>query len=85
MSFDTGSVSFGHDDKIVDYYFKSRIPIYSKNKEFKIDIKGRVYCDKRFSILKEYAGGQNPFDLWYEYYPKVEEDEAQSHLDDFIT
>ena len=84
ITFDTSPVSFGHDDKTVDYYFKSRIPIYSKNGEFKIDVKGKVYSKKSFTVLKKYSGGQNPFDLWHEYYPKVERDKAQSYLDDFI-
>ena len=84
ITFDTSPVSFGHDDKTVDYYFKSRIPIYSKNGEFKIDVKGKVYSKKSFTVLKKYSGGENPFDLWHEYYPKVERDKAQSYLDDFI-
>ena len=84
ITFDTSPVSFGHDDKTVDYFFKSRIPIYSKNGEFRIDVKGKVYSKKSFTVLKKYSGGQNPFDLWHEYYPKVERDKAQSYLDDFI-
>lgn len=84
VTFDTKPVSFGHDDRMVDYFFKSRIPIYSQNREFRIDIKRTVYSDKRFIILKNYDGGQNPFDLWHEYYPKVQTDNAQSSLDDFI-
>ena len=35
-------------------------------------------------MLKKYGGGENPFDLWHEYYPKVQTDNAQSSLDDFI-
>jgi len=84
ITFDTSPVSFGHDDKTVDYFFKSRIPVYSKNGEFKIDVKGKVYSNKSFTVLKKYSGGENPFDLWHEYYPKVERDKAQSYLDDFI-
>ena len=84
ITFDTSPVSFGHDDKTVDYFFKSRIPVYSKNGEFKIDVKGKVYSKKSFTVLKKYSGGENPFDLWHEYYPKVERDKAQSYLDDFI-
>ena len=84
ITFDTEPVSFGHDDKTVDYFFKSQIPLYSQNKEFRIDAKSKVYSNKRFTLLKKYSGGQNPFDLWYEYYPKVQRDEAQSCLDDFM-
>ena len=54
ITFDTSTVSFGHDDKTVDYYFKSRIPIYSKNGEFKIDVKGKVYSKKSFTVIKKY-------------------------------
>ncbi|SDA45115.1 plasmid pRiA4b ORF-3 family protein [Methanobrevibacter millerae] len=84
IAFDTKPISFERDDVLVDDCFKKSIKIYSQNKEFNIDVKKRIYSDKRFPLLINYEGGLNPFDLWWEYYPKVPVDECQCSLDDFI-
>ena len=72
------------DDILVDDCFKESIKIYSQNNEFSIDVKKRIYSNKRYPVLMDYEGGIDPFDLWWEYYPKVPIDESQCSLDDFI-
>ena len=83
IAFDTKPVSFKKDFVMVDECFKKPVKITSENNEFIIEVKKKIYSKINFPLLIDYKGGRNPFDLWWEYYPKVPDDENQSMLDDF--
>lgn len=84
VTFDTDPVTFDIKEDTVDSFCRRGTRFHTKNGEFAIEIKGIIYYRHDFPILADYSGGTNPFDLWWEYYPKIEEDNAQSHLDDFL-
>ena len=83
ITFDTQPVTFDFPDETVDYYCRRKSRFHTKNREFTIETKGIIYYKHDFPILADYSGGANPFDLWWEYYPRIEKDNAQSCLDDF--
>ena len=84
IAFDTAPVSFKRDFIMVDECFKKPAKISSENNEFSIEVKKKIYSKINFPLLIDYKGGTNPFDLWWEYYPEIPDDEDQSLLDDFI-
>ena len=83
ISFDANPDSFNLNQKLIKDVFKAKSKIYSEKNEFSIEYIKKSYSTKDYPILESYEGGLNPFDIWFEYYPK-DFDEHQISLDAFI-
>lgn len=84
ISFDANPDSFKLNEKLIKDIFKAKTKIFSEKREFCVEFIKKIYSKKAYPILKSFEGGLNPFDLWFEYYPKNYADEHQSSLDAFI-
>lgn len=86
IAFDTDGVSFESDDETVDESLKRKSKTFSKSGDFSVELKNTIFYARNYPILKAFSGGENPFDLWHEYYPDVskETDRFQTNLDDFF-
>lgn len=86
IAFDTDGVSFESDDETVDESLKRKSKTFSKSGDFSVELKNIIFSARNYPILKVFSGGENPFDLWHEYYPDAskETDRFQTNLDDFF-
>ena len=84
ISFDANPDSFNLNEKLLKDIFKSKSKIYSEKNEFCIEFIKKIHSTKDYPLLESFEGGLNPFDMWFEYYPKNFTDENQSSLDAFI-
>lgn len=83
ISFDANPDSFNLNQKLIKDVFKAKSKIYSEKNEFSIEYIKKCYSTKDYPLLENFEGGLNPFDMWFEYYPK-DFDKHQSSLDAFI-
>ena len=83
ISFDAHPDSFNLNQKLIKDVFKAKSKIYSEKNEFSIEYIKKCYSTKDYPILESFEGGLNPFDMWFNYYPK-DFDEHQTSLDTYI-